>query len=74
MAELNMILKQKRAQEHSQRSFTAALQGVDLDKDANDPVQQKIDEVKRRAAVALRGEEAVQQEEFAELGFGYESA
>jgi hypothetical protein len=74
MNELNLIIKHKRRQEHEQRVFAAGLKGIDLEKGSSNPVQDKIDEVKRRAEVALRGEKAVQQEEFAELGFGYESA
>jgi hypothetical protein len=73
LAELNLIVKYKRMQEHENRKFAAALKGINLDKDADSSVQKRLDDVKRRAAVKLKGENAVQQEEFADLGFGYEA-
>jgi len=67
-----MIVKHKRKEEHDRREFTAALKGIKLNSD-EDPVQKKLAEVKRRAEIAMRGEEAVITEEFADLGFGYEA-
>lgn len=68
-----MILKAKRDREYDEKYFIAALNGVDLDKNSKSAAQQKIEEVKRRAAVKELGESEVQREEFAVIGFGYET-
>lgn len=61
-----------REKEENQRRFSAAIQGIDLDKQSkHDPVQQRIEEVKRRAAIKQLGEDEVKREEFAVMGFGY---
>ena len=73
MPELMLILKEKRAGERRERQFLAAIQGIDLDKNEKDPVQERIEEVKRRAAVRTLGEQEVERQEYAELGFGFES-
>lgn len=71
--ELNMIIKKKREREYNEMKFAAGLKGIDLDKDEESPVQKRIEETKRRAAVRLKGEEEVQRAEFADLGFGYQT-
>lgn len=68
-----MILKQKREKEKQERYFAASLQGVDLNKNEPSEVQQRLEEVKRRAAVKTLGAQEVERQEFAELGFGFES-
>lgn len=74
LQELTFILDHKRKAEQSQRKFLAAIQGIDLDKHDKDPVQERIEEVKRRAAVRTIGEHEVERQEYAELGFGFETA
>lgn len=73
LPELDMIIKHKREKEHRDKQFAAAIQGIDIDKGAKSEVQRRIEEVKRRAEIKQRGEETVQQEEFADLGFGYQT-
>lgn len=72
LAELSLILKQKREREKHERHFLASLQGVDLSKHETSEVQQRIEEVRRRAAEKQLGAEEVERQEFAELGFGFE--
>lgn len=66
-----MILKKMREKEKRQMKFTAALKGINLDEEDEDPVQQRIEEVKRRAAIKLKGEQEVEREEFADIGIGF---
>ena len=73
MDELIFILTHKRKAEKAQRHFAAAIQGIDLDKAEKDPVQERREEVERRAAIRLLGEQEVERQEFAELGFGFET-
>jgi len=73
MPELMLILEHKRKAERTQRHFQAAIQGIDLDKNESNPVQERLDEVRRRASVKMLGENEVQRQEYAELGFGFES-
>lgn len=52
--------------------FLAALQGVDLNKHYNNPVEDKRAEIERRAAVRAAGsEEAYERQEFAEFGIDF---
>lgn len=60
-----------REKEKRQMKFTAALKGINLDEEDEDPVQQRIEEVKRRAAIKLKGEQEVEREEFADIGIGF---
>lgn len=73
MQELTFILEHKRKEETAKRKFAAAIQGIDLDKHEKNPVQERLDEVRRRAAVKVMGEQEVEKQEFAELGFGFET-
>lgn len=73
LQELTFILEHKRKAEQDNRKFLAAIQGIDIDKHAKDPVQERIEEVKRRAAVRTLGEQEVEKLEYAELGFGFET-
>lgn len=70
-----MIIKAKRQRENEDRRFAAGLKGIKLGADGeDDDVQKKIKEVERRAKIRLAGsEQALEKEEFADLGFGYES-
>jgi len=72
LKELNLILDQKREQDRLNKVFTAALKGIDLEKNQKDPIQKRIEEVKRRAAAKVAGGEAeLNKEEFSVMGFGY---
>lgn len=71
LQELNFILDQKREQDRIEKVFLAAIQGIDLEKNAKNPVQQRVEEVKRRAAAQQLGEEEVKRQEFSVMGFGY---
>ena len=71
MPELDLIIKHKRETENTNRKFEAAIQGIDLDK--NNEKQNKIEEVKRRAQAKIVGEQELERQELADLGFGYES-
>lgn len=70
--ELTLIIGKSRKLKWDQQKYYGMLQGAKFPDD-EDEVQKKIREVERRAAVQLKGETAVQQEEFADLGFGYEA-
>lgn len=67
-----MIVKQKREKEKTDRHFAASIQGIDLSKNEPSEVQQRLEEVRRRAAEKQLGAEEVERQEFAELGFGFE--
>lgn len=61
-----------REKERNEQTFQAAIQGIDLKKQQkSDPIQRKLEEVKRRAAVKQLGEDEVVKGEFAVMGFGY---
>ncbi len=51
LEELDLILKTKRQEEYHQRRFSAAIAGAELP----DPTQEKIKEVRERAARKLAG-------------------
>lgn len=72
LPELEMILKAKREREKQERYFLASIQGIDLSKNEESDVQRKLEEARRRAAIKLHGVEAVERQEFAELGFDFE--
>lgn len=74
LPELDFILKHKREREHNEQKFAAALQGVDLDKDAKNSVEERLEKVQRAAAVRLAGgEEEFERLELQELGFGFQT-
>jgi hypothetical protein len=52
-----------------EREFEARLQGAEFGKDET---KEKLEEVKRRAEVRLKGEREVVKQELDEIGFGYE--
>lgn len=70
LPELDFLLKTIREDKRETQVFNAALQGVDLNKNYNNPVEEARREAERNAAVRLLGEEEVQRQEFA--GFGIE--
>ena len=54
-------------------SFAASLQGIDLDKYRVDGIEEKRKEIERRAQERLHGKAAVERQEFADFGFGFET-
>lgn len=74
LSELNVLLKSIRKDQTDERVFLAALQGVDLDKYAENgsSVEEKRKEIERRAKEKLLGREEVERQEFAEFGISFE--
>jgi hypothetical protein len=56
LEELTLLLDAAREREHRQNRFMAALKGIDIDKD-ND-IQDRFNEVQRRAEARLTGKSA----------------
>ena len=74
LVELDFIIKHKREDQHNKDRLIAALQGVDLDKGREQSVEERVEKVKRRAAIKLAGgEKELERQEFADLGFGFET-
>ena len=74
LPELDLIIKHKREHENNEHKFSAALQGVDLDKGKVDSIEERLEKVRRNAAVKLAGGEAeLERQEFADLGFGFQT-
>lgn len=77
LPELDLIIKTKREEDRMNKNFLAAIQGIDLeknDKESSDGAK-RLEDVKRRAQARLAGgEEEVERQELAELGFKFKSA
>lgn len=77
LEELDFILKEKRAKEKRERFFLAGIQGVDWGKyeePDREETNDTYEEVKRRAAARLAGgEEELDRQELADLGFGFKT-
>ena len=69
LPELDVFLKGIRDATKDERIFLAAMQGVDLTKHYNNPVEDKKREIERRAAERLAGSaEELERQEFADFG------
>lgn len=74
MIELNLIIKHKRERENDDRKFSAAIAGVDLEKDSKSSIESRLEEVRQRANTRLAGgEQELEKMELADLGWGYEA-
>ena len=51
----------------------AAIQGIDLSKGEKNEVQERLDEVRRRAAEKQLGADELERQEFAAIGLGFET-
>lgn len=73
LPELDVILKQIRDDEKDTKVFQAAMQGIDLAKHYDNPIEEKKRDIERRAAERIAGSvEAVERQEFAEFGISFE--
>jgi flagellar biosynthesis chaperone FliJ len=74
LPELDTLLLAIREDEKETKVFQAAMQGVDLSKHINNPVEDKRREIERRAAERIAGGmDAVERQEFAEFGITFET-
>lgn len=71
LIELNFILDAAREKDRLDKVFAASLKGIDLEKNAKNPVQKRLEEVKRRAAEKSVGAAELNRQEFSAMGFGY---
>lgn len=72
LAELDFFLKAIRRDQQETRVFQAALQGVDLNKYAENSVEEKRKEIERRAKERMHGYAQVERQEFADFGISFE--
>lgn len=74
LPELDFLLKAVREDEKETKVFQAAMQGVDLSKHMNNPIEDKRKEIERRAAERIAGGmDNLERQEFAEFGITFES-
>ena len=69
--ELKMILDASRERDHNRNRFMAAIQGIDIDKDAKNSAREKFDAVQQRVNAKLQGK-STEQLEYDELGLDVE--
>jgi len=72
LPELDLILKHKRESERDHQMFLAAIHRIDLSKNQKNDVEQRLEEVRRRAAEQELGVDEVDRQEFAAFGLGFE--
>lgn len=74
LPELDFFLKALRESQKETNVFLAAIQGIDLNKHYGNNVEDKRKEIERRAAERIAGSaEALESQEFAGLGIGFET-
>ena len=73
LPELQAILEAAREKEHRRNKFAAALKGVNLDGDAKEENQRRLDEIQKRVDEKLYGAERVQKRELLDLGIEIET-
>lgn len=73
LPELNAMLLAIRKDQESERTFHAAINGIDLDKYKVDSIEEKKREIERRVAEKTLGFEAVERQELSGFGFDFES-
>lgn len=71
LAELDLALQAVRRDQKETRVFQAAIQGIDLDKYAENSVEEKRKEVERRAKERMLGFAEVERQEFADFGISF---
>lgn len=71
--ELNAMITAIREDQKHTNIFLAGLQGVDLAKHYDNPIEEKKREIERRVAERLHGAEALERQELAEFGISFES-
>jgi hypothetical protein len=74
LAELDFLIKAIRHDQRETRVFAAALKGIDLDKYADNSVEEKRREIERRAAERQFGIEEVERQELALFGITFEES
>ena len=72
LPELRAILDAKRREQHEQNKFAAALKGIDLDKDAKNENQRRLEEIQERVNKRLYGERAVEEYQLGDFGLEIE--
>lgn len=71
LAELEAILEAERKRQYNQNKFMAALKGIDLEADAAQSAQERVDAVKNRVAAKLAGMDP-DSYELSQMGLGIE--
>lgn len=74
LPELNAILNAGREREYTRNKFTAALKGIDLDKNSEsrgETNEERFERIKRQAEAKASGKSETEIE-FSDLGFGVE--
>jgi hypothetical protein len=73
LPELDALLKVIREDEKETKVFQAAMQGIDLTKHFDNPIEDKKREIERRAAERIAGSaEAADRQDFAAFGISFE--
>jgi hypothetical protein len=71
LAELEAILEAERKRQYNQNKFMAALKGIDLEADAAQSAQERVDAIKNRVAAKMAGMDP-DSYELSQMGLGIE--